>query len=60
MQFTCVFCGYEMEKDLPGPIDTIVCPSCRTKMEIMQENSTVLGETILFVRILKEGKKKGE
>ena len=54
----CVFCGYEMEKNLKNAIEIVVCPDCRTKVEIMQENTTMPGESILMIRIVKEGKKK--
>jgi len=59
MKLKCAFCKHVMEKNISGPVDVVVCPKCRAKVEIHQENSTVPGETILLIRVLKEGKKKG-
>jgi uncharacterized protein YlaI len=58
MKLECVFCKYKMEKNLPGPIDVIVCPSCKAKVAIEQINTTMPGEVILALTVLKEGKKK--
>jgi len=58
MKFKCTFCEYEMEKNIPSPVDIIVCPNCKAKVEIHQTNTTVPGESMLMVRVLKEGRKK--
>lgn len=59
-KLVCQNCKYEFDRDIKGPVDVVVCPNCKQKVEIHQVNTTMPGQNMLYIKILKEGKKKYE